>query len=243
MAIAVISSPVQNFGSQRCFCSLGAQIDQVRRDAVGVDADAGGVREGELGQLFGQHHREPGVLDTGPAVLGRGCSVRADPACPAPATSRDRTRGSRCAFPGWAAAAGPRRSGRSPGRPRGRRRRWCAALREPPSTARPLRYSPVALPVPKRFIAVGQAAPSLAETPDPTHASDARVRQALTASIARVMSTLSPISSLPPSSGMLKVTLKSLRSIEVVASAPSRVRAVRVDGDTEELGGQVDRAW
>ena len=47
--------------------------------------------------------------------------------------------------------------------------------------------------------------------------------QAWTASTASVMSILSPMSSLPPSSGMLKVTLKSRRSIEVLASAPRRV--------------------
>ena len=48
---------------------LGAQIDQIWRDAVGVDAHTGGVRERQPGQLFGQDQREAEVIDSGAAVL------------------------------------------------------------------------------------------------------------------------------------------------------------------------------
>ena len=40
MPIAVSSSPEQNRGSQRSLLLVGGQVHEVRRDDVGVDADA-----------------------------------------------------------------------------------------------------------------------------------------------------------------------------------------------------------
>jgi hypothetical protein len=50
---------------------VGAEVDQVRRDHVRVDAEAGRVGGAELGQLLVEHGVEAVVGDPGAAVLGR----------------------------------------------------------------------------------------------------------------------------------------------------------------------------
>ena len=66
MASAVTSSPRAEAGQPALLLLLGAEIDQVRSDAVGVDPDARGVRHRELGQLLGEHRREPRVAAPDP---------------------------------------------------------------------------------------------------------------------------------------------------------------------------------
>ena len=79
IAIAVISSPVQNFGSQRCFCSSLAKPQQVGRHDVVVQPEtdaavaAGGgllgddrvvpeVRVAAAAVLLGHRHAEEALL-------------------------------------------------------------------------------------------------------------------------------------------------------------------------------------
>ena len=69
IAIAVTSSPVQKPGQPALLLLLGAQVAQVGRDDVGVDAQARRHRGRDARQLLAEHGVEPVVAGLGAAVL------------------------------------------------------------------------------------------------------------------------------------------------------------------------------
>ncbi len=145
---------------------LGAQIDQVGRDAVRVDADARGVGEGQLGQLLGEDQGEPWIADSRPRRTPPVRSARADPAGPARARPRGRIRGWRCAFPGADAACGRRRSHRYAGTPHDPRRKSSASSQRPSWSGYKLPMSNFTPPIGRRADLGKLGAGSQASGPD-----------------------------------------------------------------------------
>ena len=175
---------------------LGAQVDQIGRDAVGVDADAGRVGDGELRQLLRQDRGEPRITDVA-ATVGlwhvepeQLLAPELQPHLSAELVVGDvllLLRAQLAVHEGPAAC---------PGTPRGRHRRWSAAS---PGLSRSWSLLPAS-----RYADQPSAERAPERSFPGTRSADRS--QSRTASIAKVMSTLLPMRTLPPSSGMLKVT-------------------------------------